>query len=910
MSGIILVFLLASGGAFLLSRRPRLALATAAVPLVATGLWLAWLSARVLDGERFAAQVSWVPSLGVDLSFRVDGFGWLLGLIISGVGLVVLGYAAGYFGDVNGRRTARFAGLLTIFAGAMCGVVLADDVWTLFVFWEITSVTSFLLIGLDDRTAGARFSALRALLVTSMGGLAMLGGFALLVGEVGSSSFAAVRGADVTEPQVAVALVLVLVGAFTKSAQVPFHFWLPGAMAAPTPVSAYLHSATMVKAGVVLVARFAPVFVAAGWWRPILLTVGAATMFLGGLEAMRQHDAKLLLAFGTVSQLGLLMLLFGAGWSETTAAGVALLVAHALFKAALFLAVGVVDHATGTRDVTRLSGVGRRLPWLAAAAGVAAASMAGLPPTFGFVAKEGVIASVFEAPGGWGTFASVAVVGGSVLTVAYSWRWWVGVFGTKTASTSDLAVVGHEPGLAVVAPVTLLAVLSIVLGLAAAPVGDVLGAVSESLDPGQGVHLALWPGWHPPLFASIAIVGAGLALDRFTRRVWSPSRDTAVAAFQRTFDSLTAGAKRTAGIVQSGSLPAYTAVVFTVVAVAAATPIALGARLEGNVDIAASPWQAATAALVTAFAVAVATARRRFVAVLLLGGVGYGLALVFFLAGAADLALTQVLVETLMIVVFLLVLRWFPDLHRPAPASVPRWIRSAIATGVGASAAAFAAIAATARSDRPVTDEMAARAVDEAGGRNLVNVIIVDFRGFDTLGEIAVLGIAAIGVANLVRTHAVPRRDIDTPRDRSVIMATVVRGLFPFLMVTSIWLTVRGHNALGGGFAGGLVAAAAFLLRFLADGEPPLRRVPRAGGVALVAVGLALAVITALAGLIGGAALESGIASIDLPRVGPVKAVSSTVFDIGVYLLVIGAALAVIRSLGAEPVDSEREVVA
>ncbi len=905
----------------------RVVHAVAATPMAASVAYLASQWSATADGRVVHARLTWVPDLDVAVSLTVDRFSLLLGLVVSGIGVLVFAYAAGYFGTTTDRAfVARFASLIVAFGGAMLGLVLADDVWTLFVFWELTSVTSFLLIGLDDDVATARAAALRALLVTGAGGLALLGGLAIVAAEAGTTSLAGILATPATGTAFEVGLVLVLVGAFTKSAQWPFHFWLPGAMSAPTPVSAYLPSATMVKAGIVLVARFGPAFASLSWWRPLLVVVGTITMVLGGVRALRQHDAKLLLAHGTVSQLGLLMLLFGSGYHEATAAGVALLLAHALFKAALFLSVGIVDHATGTRDLRRLEGVGRSLPVVAVFAGVAAASMAGLPPLFGFAAKEAAVAALLHAEDGWATAALVGVAAGSVLTVAYSARFWFGVFGSGSAAPAAAdrpapATVHHRPSMALVAPVGVLTAATVAGGLAAGVVGHELAPSASVLDRASELHLALWPGFGLPLLISAVIVVVGLGVWSVGDRLAQVSTEgwpSGERAYQGALDGVMDGARRITGVVQSGSLPAYLAIVFAALVAAMIATLAAGASItEGRTVFAESPLQVAAASATAVAAVAVVAARQRFVAVVLLGLSGYGMAVLYLVQGAPDVALTQLLVETLVIVVFLLVLRHLPASYTPPPSWAPKALRLGLALAVGVSVAGFTWAASSARVERPVADAMVERSLPEAGGRNVVNVILVDFRGADTVGEITVLGIAAVGVANLVRSARSADRRGGRARApaptlaggsplgrRSVVLEVTVRLVFHLALVLSVYLTFRGHNAPGGGFAGGLVAGSAFVLRYLAGGRPEEARTSRLTATALIGTGLLVSVAMALAGLIGGDLLESGIAQPDLPLIGSVKLVSSTAFDVGVYLLVIGVVLSMIANLGSEP-DAE-----
>ena len=750
-------------------RAGRWAFPVALAAPAGTFLWLCVQAPSVLEGTAVEQSLRWVPQLGLTLSFRLDGFGLLMGLLVSGIGVLVLGYCLPYFAPHDGHPAradlGRIAGLLVAFAGAMLGLVLSDGFFTLFLFWELTSITSYLLIGIDDRSAEARTAAQRAFLVTGAGGLALLAGLVLLGQQSGTTSLSAL----VTDPPggtvTTVALVLVLAGAFAKSAQVPFNFWLPGAMAAPTPVSAYLHSATMVKAGIVLVARLAPAFADQAPWRVLVVACGGASLLVGGVQALRQQDAKLALAQGTVSQLGLIMVLVGMGTPALTYAGVAVLTAHALFKAALFLVVGVVDHQAGTRDMRRLRHLGRRLPVLGVLAATAAASMAAIPPTFGFVAKESGLAALLDpGVGAVGAAALVLVVTGSVLTVAYSVRTVDGLFGRGTSGTTGGAAAGGEepvgpdmvprPGAAFMAAPAVLALLSLLCGLAAGAVGAFLAEVASSLDPASADgHLTLWPGIGAALGLSAAtwVLGAVVA-TAVHRHEAGRDATTGIGArgYAALYDGLMVGARRITGVTQSGSLTAYLGVVLAAVVAAVAAASLAGPFDLGRIPLADSPLEVAAVALTIVLATGVLRARRRFSAALLLGGSGYGLAVLFLLHGAPDLAITQFLVETLTIVMFLLVLGRLPDRFQAAPTWAPRLARVGLSVGVGVAVTVFALAASGARTAPSVGDELLRRSEAEAGGRNVVNVTIVDFRGFDTLGEITVLGVAAIGVLNLV----------------------------------------------------------------------------------------------------------------------------------------------------------------
>ena len=906
---LICGFVVLAGG-----RRARAwVFAVAALPMLVTAVALAARLPDVLDGDTPGNRWAWIDVLGLEFAFRLDGFAMLMAFAVSIVGTLVIGYSAGYFhGHADPARTCRFAAFLTWFAGAMLGLVTADGWWTLFTFWELTSVLSFLLIGLDDSSHATRGAAQRALLVTAAGGLAMLGGFACLE-QAGTATDGAL---------VHTGAALVLVGAFTKSAQVPFHFWLPGAMAAPTPVSAYLHSATMVKAGIVLIARLAPTYAALGWWRPVLVGVGGATMLLGGVAALRRDDAKQSLAFGTVSQLGFLVVLVGFGDPAVAAAGVAMLAAHVVFKCGLFLAVGAVDHATGTRSLTANSGVGRALPGLASAAGLCALSMLGFPLLFGFAAKESALAALYEAEGRWADIALATVVVGSMLTVAYTVRLWWGLFGRGSLTTPPTTVsaagsaggrarggnVDHAPGPLLTGPVYVFAALSLAAGLFPGAVAGKLTVASEALDHAAHAHLALWPGWHVPLLLSALAIAGGLVIG--IPVLLRPDKPAFVGStagertFAMTYDGLLDWSRRITRVTQSGSLPVYVAVIFSVVAIAIGGGLASGTNGWGDTVLANSLLQGAVAVLAIAMALAVVMARRRFVSVLLLGGVGQALTVLFLSWGAPDLALTQFMIESLSIVAFLLVLRRLPNEYRPAPSWAPTGVRLAIAVLVGVAFAGIALVAGTVDRPTDVTTAVNELAHDEAGGDNVVNVTIVDFRGADTMFEITVFGTAAIGVANLVAaSRGVRRPDVGRIAwvgAHSMVFEQTTRMIFHLTLLLSVYVTLRGHNAPGGGFAGGLIAGAAFVFRLL-GGTPSGRPMTlRVAPLVLIAFGILLAAGSGIGGLVAGNEfLETDVWDFELPGIGAFHFPTAGIFDIGVYLLVIGVVIHVLGNLAA-----------
>jgi multicomponent Na+:H+ antiporter subunit A len=727
----------------------------AAVPPAAAVVAAAAVAPAVLAGRPVVETYPWAASLGLEVALRLDAFALLMVALVSGIGVLVFVYATAYFAGYA-RRHATFAATLLGFSGAMLGLVLSDDALLLFAFWELTSATSYLLIGTDDRRPEARGAALHAYLVTAGGGLALLAGLVLLGQQAGTTTISALVADPPSGPLVDAALVLVLLGAFTKSAQVPFISWLPGAMAAPTPVSAYLHSATMVKAGIYLVARLAPAFAAtSAVWRPAVLAVGVLTMLVGGFRALRQYDLKRLLAYGTVAQLGFLVVLLGVGTPEATWAGCILLLAHAAFKATLFMGVGIVDHQAHTRDLRRLSGVARRMPWLFAVMVGAGASMAGLPPLLGFLAKE----EAFGALGDAGQVAVLAgVVAGSALTTAYTARLLVdGLWRTRAGPDVVDPAGAPTPAAGFVAPAALLTALSLAAGLAPVLVDRLVNAAATALDPAwEGYELALWHGFTTELALSGISLAGGLALwagSGALRRL--PLLPGGGEVFERTVKGLQVGAARLTGVLQNGSLPIYLSVIsLAVVTVPGAVLLTRGAA-PPLPRVAANPVQAVVALVVVVAAVLAAAAGRRFAAVLSLGAVGYGVAVLFVLQGAPDLALTQFLFETLALVVFVLVLRNLPDRFAVRALRSGQALRAVVAVVVGTVVAGFALVATAARTAPPAGREYLARALPEAEGRNVVNTILVDFRGLDTLGEITVLVVAALGVTSLV---AVSRR--------------------------------------------------------------------------------------------------------------------------------------------------------
>ena len=722
-------------------RLGRHSLLVGAVPPALSALWGA---ARLGDGPPATADVAWVSGLDLAMTFRVDAFAGIMTLIVSGIGVLVFVYAFGYFGS-GAAHTGRFATTLLAFSASMLGLVWADSVWTLFVFWELTSVTSFLLVGHRSTDAEVLAAARRALMVTAGGGLVLLAGLLLVTGAANATLVSELSPVDGTAATAGA--VLVMIAAATKSAQVPFHSWLPGAMVAPTPVSAYLHAATMVKAGVVLVAVAGPALGGIGAWKGCGLAFGVASVVWGALGALRHRDAKLILAWGTVSQLGMLITLFSVGTPTAVMAAVSLLVAHALFKGALFLIVGEIDVRAGTRHIDELGGLARSMPMAFAAAVLAGLSMAGAPPLFGFVAKETAIKAALELNGPEAWIVGFGVVGGSVLTVAYTLRFLVAVFGPGPETTLE----PRRHALSV--PPAVLAAAGMAAFAFLGPLDAVLGPAAVRLSGGAAVgHLHRWPGLEPALAISAVIlaVGAILGLAMGGRPGQAPA-DHAARLTDAAIDGTVALGRATVARVQHGSLPVYL-VTMAAVATLATTPFLAGISLDHLVAW-HTPLQGVLAATVVGAALALCWVGTRLGAGLALGAAGITVAAVFVVHGAPDLALTQLLVEAAIVVGFVLA---FGHLSRSFPKTGLRWrtVRITVA-GLGGAAVVIGLGAASGNPvGAPPLAELAAASVDEGGGSNIVNVILTDIRGLDTLGEVLVLATVALGVQALARAGA------------------------------------------------------------------------------------------------------------------------------------------------------------
>ena len=889
----------------------------AAASLVAAG-WFGTQGPAVAAGAVLQERVEWMPALGIAIDLRLGSLQWLLAMVVLGVGGLIFVYCAWYFD--SHKLAPRTVGLLTGFAASMLLLVLSDDLIVLTVGWELTTVFSYLLVGLNHRSASNRRAAQTALIVTTVGGLTMLTGILLLESQTGTFSLAATLADPPRTATAAWAAGCMVVGALSKSAIVPFQYWLPGAMAAPTPVSAFLHAAAMVKAGIFLIAAMTPAFVELPWWRWTIVGLGIATMLLGAVRAMRQLDIKVLLAHGTVSQLGLLMTVVGIGTQASMQAGLTLLAAHAVFKAGLFMVVGMVDRATGTRDLRELGGLARRLPLTTAAAILAAASMAGLPPALGYLGKEAALdGAIGDADGsltllGWLAFAAIAI--GAAITVAYSLRLIVGTFfgpqRTEVTRRSTMLVV----------PPLLLGAAGLGLGFGGDAIFALLQPHVATVPAGEAApHLALWHGFTPALLASIAAwllgtalhvaVGAGRRAPR-----WQDPFERAYHAGMRGLDRL---AVEVTGRIQTGSLPLHlTTILFVTVALPGGV-LLLSGLVTTDVRLFDSAGQVATAVVVSIAAILATTTRGRLKAFMLLGVVGYGVALLFLLHGAPDLALTQALTETVFLVILVLVLRRLPKYFTNRPLRVARYFRALLGVAVGTFAALASLAALQARTATPISEGFYRWAYDFGHGENIVNVTLVDIRAWDTLGEVAVVLAAATGVASLIFVRRpVPGKGVLSPSDSgpgrrswlrgsfaddqmaSPVLEIVTRLLFPIMMLVSVYLLAVGHNLSGGGFAGGLVAGVALAVRYLAGGRDELiEAVPFDAGK-LLGGGMAVAVASVVwpvffGGRIGESYALTGV----VPLLGEQKLVTTLFFDVGVWLIIIGAMLDFVRSLGA-----------
>ena len=880
--------------------------------LLPAGLFAAFLryAPAVESGRTITERWAWAPSLGVELAVRLDGFALLFCLLITGIGALVVIYAGAYLSEHPDRARARFFVLILLFMTAMLGAVLADDLIALFLFWEATSVVSFLLIGFDADSASARRSALMSLRVTAGGGLALLAAFVLIGATLDSYSMteAIARAPELARSRwIVLILIGLLAGAFTKSAQFPFHFWLPNAMQAPTPASAYLHSATMVKLGVYLLARFEPVIGAVPWGRDTLVGFALATMLVGGFQALRAENFKAVLAYSTVASLGILMMLVGLDGPMASVATVGFILAHALYKATLFFCAGTVLHATGLSQLRLMGGLGRFLPATAVAAVLASLSMAGLPPFLGFISKE----FLFEAQIRSSSDAfpvAVAVLVNAVI---------VGVAGIVTLRPffmghGKVQEVRHRevPGL-VVGP-AVLALLGLVISLEPDWISrSVLRpAVTAIYGEPVAVKVGLWHGVTPMLMLSAVVVGIGALIFVF----WTPihqrlrtrsalDRYEAEHGYEALLRGLEAAALGTAVGVQHGDLRRY----LWVIMAAAGGFVLWGLVAAGALPRLPAGWGdlrlgAGAAALVgLAGGMAAARARSLLAAMIAVGLAGLAMALTFMLNGAPDLALTQFAVESLLVVLLTVALLVLPLRAPSTRTRRERAVDAALSGGFAVLLFVVLLDMGMAPQRTEISEFFAARSYVEAFGRNVVNVILVDFRAFDTLGETSVIALSAMVAWSLLAPRLAREARSGTATGRAPFILVITSPIFFWsLLALSVAVLLRGHNEIGGGFVGGLTAALAFGIVSLAHGVDRARARLRLHPLSLAGGGLLLALASGLPGLLlYGDFLRHVWVELEVFGL-PLKQGTALLFDLGVYVAVLGAVLAFLFGLRRE----------
>jgi multicomponent K+:H+ antiporter subunit A len=910
----------------------------------------------IASGATLRDTVQWLPSLGVELSVRVDGFAWMFGMLVSGIGALVVLYARYYLSPDD--PAARFYSLLLGFMGAMLGVVLSGNLVQLVVFWELTSLFSFLLIGYWHHRKDARRGARMAFIVTASGGLALLAGVLILGQVVGSYELDTVlaAGDKVRAHALYVPIVvLVLLGTLTKSAQFPFHFWLPHAMAAPTPVSAYLHSATMVKAGVFLMARLWPVLAGTDVWFYLVGGAGLVTLLLGAYAAMFQNDLKAVLAYSTISHLGLITLLLGLDSPLAAVAAVFHIINHATFKASLFMAVGIIDHETGTRDMRRLHGLFASMPRTATLAIIACAAMGGVPLLNGFLSKEMFFAETvlvqFSPAVEFGLPVAATLAG--VFAVVYSLR--IGHHVFFGAPPRDLPRSPHEPVRWMRAPIVVLVLACLVVGiLPNLSVGNILALAALPVvgGPLPEYSLSIWHGFTPPLAMSLLALlgGSGLYMLLAKHRNHGGLQSTPLIgkldgkrAFEGALVLLLAGARH---VLRRTSSPHLQQQVLWMLLFAGATalasalvvPLEWGFRprvpvtidfamlwLVGGVAAIGAAWQARS---------------HRLFALTLLGVVGIVVCVTFAWFSAPDLALTQIAVESVTAVFFLLGLRWLPKPQEPERRGSrlrAHWRRGrdlvlSLLAGAGLAAVSYALLTRTGA--QSISTFFLAKALPEGGGRNVVNVMLVDFRAFDTLGEITVLATVGLTVYALLRRFRPPREVIvlppqqrvlrpdtqtdlvkpeDVPQDEDpargylLVPAVLVRLMLPVSLVVAFHLLLRGHNLPGGGFVAGLTVTIAFLAQYLVGGTQWVESRLSIDPPAWAAAGLLVAVVTGLGSVVlGYPLLTTHTAHLDLPLVGELHVPSAAVFDLAVFSVVLGSSMLLLTALGHQSLRARR----
>ncbi|MGE8524032.1 MAG: monovalent cation/H+ antiporter subunit A, partial [Acinetobacter pseudolwoffii] len=878
----------------------------------------------IFDGAVIIQTWSWLPQLGIDFSFRLDSLALLFALLISGIGTLIYIYAYYYLNPKNSLSKLYF--LLMLFMAAMLGISLSNNLLILLVFWELTSISSFLLVGYWSNYEAAQRGSRMALTITGMGGLAMLGGF-ILLGQI-TGTYQIDQILTMTEQIQSHALfvptlLLILLGAFTKSAQFPFHFWLPNAMAAPTPVSAYLHSATMVKAGLFLVARLLPIFAGAALFHNIVTFVGLFTLCMAAFFAIFKEDLKGLLAYSTISHLGLIMCLLGIGSPLAVAAAIFHIINHATFKAALFMIAGIIDHESGTRDLRKLSGLWQLLPFTATLTMITAASMAGVPLTNGFLSKEMFFTELVANLSGPVLVGSVIVATlAGIFAVTYSIRLVHGVFFDGPLGKQVPNKNAHEPPFGMRAPATLLAFLCILVGLLPALlVEKIVNSTTQATTQNfafEGTHLALWHGFNLPLLMSV-IALAGGAVFYFSLAKGGALREIDLdpklgrlqgrILFDLFLKNLLLNSRRFRRATETGKLQSYLLwiVIFTIGLVG--FPLLSNGIGSGTRELTHAPALAIVLwmLLFSACWMLLWFHHERIKAVLISGAVGLVVTMVFIGFSAPDLALTQITVDVVTTVLLLMSLSLLPQLTPYESSPTRRWRDAIIALGGGLGIATIAWLIMT-RDHNSISWFFLQQSIPLGGGTNVVNVILVDFRGFDTFGEITVLGIAAIGVLSLMdgmRAHGTTMTQGLTYRfNPSPLMLRITASwILPVALVVSLYIFMRGHNLPGGGFIAGLVTSLALIIQYIAVGQDKTEQLlgAKSGRLYEIWIGVGLT----LAGLTGVAAwfwsrpfLTSAHIYVSPPVIGEMHLASAALFDVGVYVTVVGATMLLISVLG------------
>ncbi|MHA6266497.1 monovalent cation/H+ antiporter subunit A [Aliiroseovarius sp. CAU 1755] len=872
----------------------------------------------VLAGEVVMARVDWMPSLGLNFTLMLDGLGFFFALLILGIGLLIIAYARHYLSRDD--NMGEFFTYLLLFQGAMVGIVLSDNILLLLVFWELTSLSSFLLIGYWKHLPEGRQGARMALVVTGTGGLSMIGGMLILGQIVGSYDLSVIlqsRDLIQADPLYVPALILILLGCFTKSAQFPFHFWLPHAMAAPTPVSAYLHSATMVKAGIFLMARMWPVLSGTPEWFMIVTSAGLVTMVLGAVIALFKHDLKALLAFSTVSHLGLITMLLGTGTAFGAMAAVFHILNHATFKAALFMSAGIIDHEAHTRDIRRLGGLRSLMPVTFVIVTLAALSMAGIPLLNGFLSKEMMLeeaahTTLFGAP--W-LVPALAVLG-SLFSAAYCFRLIGHVF--LGPVRDDYPAKPHDPNAGMWLPPALLVVLVVVIGVAPFLAEPFVKLVTASVLGDAAVlpkaHFKIWHGLVPALFMSIIAVVGGLlmiAVFKPALRLWDATpRPEAKDIFDALVEAVARLARALILPLHNGAFTRYAAIGTVAIVVAGfhawntGTVGAPTRAVQPMTPVAIAGW----AMLVAATVGMVLMHRNRFLSLMLIGIVGLMVSIGFVFFSAPDLAMTQFTVEVVTIILLLLALNFLPN-QTPVESTVLRRVRDvgvAIGGGLASFGLAYYYLLRDAV-DTPISEFHLANAYKGGGGTNVVNVILVDFRGFDTYGEIIVLGIAALLIYALTETllggpvrARLLNRKPDQPRAGVVhpmMMVVLTRVIMPVILLVGFYIFLRGHNEPGGGFIAGLIVSIGVVMQYMASGfawTSARLRYPYHG---VIGAGVLIAGLTGIGSWFAGKPfLTSAFTYVRIPPFDKFELATAALFDLGVFLAVVGAVMLSLES--------------